>query len=86
MLKAKGILKNKRWRRFRTLNCIYAFIFGYFWVPCPLCNKKFGGHEWIGSLQTSPGGGVGVCCNCSEKAELLNKRWIPNADEAEARA
>lgn len=19
---------------------------GYFWLPCPLCKKPFGGHEW----------------------------------------
>lgn len=19
---------------------------GYFWLPCPLCSKPFGGHEW----------------------------------------
>lgn len=32
-------------RRFRTLNRIYAFLFGYFWLPCPICGKNFGGHE-----------------------------------------
>ena len=22
----------------------YARIFGYFWLPCPICGKMFGGH------------------------------------------
>lgn len=29
----------------RLLNRIYAFLFGYFWLPCPLCGEMFGGHE-----------------------------------------
>lgn len=24
----------------------YARLFGYFWIPCPLCREPFGGHEW----------------------------------------
>jgi hypothetical protein len=31
--------------RFRRLNRIYAFLFGYFWLPCPACGEMFGGHE-----------------------------------------
>lgn len=29
----------------RQLHKIYAFWAGYFWLPCPLCNRPFGGHE-----------------------------------------
>ncbi len=29
----------------RLLNRIYALVFGYFWKPCPICGKMFGGHE-----------------------------------------
>ena len=57
----------------RFLNWLYAFIFGYFWLPCPLCGKNFGGHESHGMLMTSYGGGVCVCYNCKEIAEKLNK-------------
>jgi hypothetical protein len=32
-------------RRFRTLNRLYAFLWGYFWLPCPKCGQMFGGHE-----------------------------------------
>ena len=24
----------------------YATTFGYFWLPCPLCSRYFGGHQW----------------------------------------
>lgn len=29
----------------RLLNRVYAWIFGYFWLPCPVCGDHFGGHE-----------------------------------------
>lgn len=29
----------------RFLNMVYAKAFGYFWIPCPVCGKDFGGHE-----------------------------------------
>lgn len=30
----------------RWMHCLYAWIARYFWGPCPLCNRPFGGHEW----------------------------------------
>jgi hypothetical protein len=24
----------------------WAFTGGYFWLPCPLCGREMGGHEW----------------------------------------
>lgn len=30
---------------FRFMNMVYAKVFGYFWIPCPVCGKYFGGHE-----------------------------------------
>ncbi|MEU7170270.1 hypothetical protein ABZ949_02110 [Micromonospora tulbaghiae] len=32
--------------RFRTIHRWWANLAGYFWKPCPLCGKPFGGHEW----------------------------------------
>lgn len=29
----------------RKLHQLYARVFGYFWLPCPLCSRMFGGHE-----------------------------------------
>lgn len=31
----------------RFLHRWYARLFGYFWLPCPLCREPFGGHEII---------------------------------------
>ena len=33
----------------RFLHKAYADFFGYFWKPCPLCTKEFGGHEYSGA-------------------------------------
>jgi hypothetical protein len=30
---------------FRWLHHLYAWQFGYFWMPCPICSRMFGGHE-----------------------------------------
>lgn len=27
------------------LNKLYAGLFGYFWLPCPVCGRMFGGHQ-----------------------------------------
>ncbi len=34
----------------RTLNRVWACVFGYFWLSCsyPDCGRMFGGHEWGG--------------------------------------
>lgn len=29
----------------RLFHRLYALIFGYFWLPCPVCRRYFGGHE-----------------------------------------
>ena len=29
----------------RSLNQLHAAVFGFFWLPCPLCGTYFGGHE-----------------------------------------
>jgi len=33
--------------RWRWLNRLYAGLFGYFWLPCPICARPFGGHETL---------------------------------------
>jgi hypothetical protein len=32
-----------RWRWFHHL---WANAAGFFWLPCPICKRPFGGHEW----------------------------------------
>jgi hypothetical protein len=29
----------------RFFHRLYAYLFGYFWLPCPICGQRFGGHE-----------------------------------------
>ncbi len=54
----------------------YAFILGYYWLPCILCGRYRGGHEPSGTLfryEDTPGTGHNVCINCTDKAEELSK-------------
>jgi len=30
----------------RIAHRVWAYLGGYFWTPCPLCGREFGGHEW----------------------------------------
>jgi len=46
----------------RWFNQLYANLYSYFWMPCHLCGRKFGGHEWICSKD-----GKGICPKCSLK-------------------
>jgi hypothetical protein len=52
--------------RFRLFNKLYADIFGYFWLPCPLCGQYFGGHEWT-SRTAHTKDGKGICPDCDKK-------------------
>lgn len=29
----------------RQIHRLYAWLFGYFWLPCDKCGRDFGGHE-----------------------------------------
>jgi hypothetical protein len=37
----------------RRCHQLYALTRGYFWLPCPVCGEKFGGHEANLALKTS---------------------------------
>jgi len=72
----RDTLRARRRYRPRWLNWLRALVGGYFWLPCPMCGKSFGGHEWTVSLHSSWGDGEGVCPMCAEEAERLNQiRW-----------
>lgn len=66
--------------RFRLYNHLYALFNRYFWLPCPLCGKYFGGHEWKSGndIYHGNGSGEGVCPDCGEKAKAINKANYPN--------
>lgn len=58
----------------RFLHYLHAHLNGYFWLPCPLCGNKFGGHEKGGSFYSrdKPGEGQMTCVNCKERATALS--------------
>jgi hypothetical protein len=59
----------------RAASKLYADLFGYFWVPCPVCGTDFGGQEWRdvdGHLPSIPTGNTGymgmsegICPGCT---------------------
>lgn len=59
----------------RFLHKLYANFFGYFWLPCPICHKPFGGHEMAEGayLMDTEARGWGVCKNCVDVAKELNQ-------------
>jgi hypothetical protein len=56
----------------RWIHKVYAKLFGYYWLACPLCGQFFGGHEECGILMTSKTEGETVCVNCRYLAETIN--------------
>lgn len=56
----------------RWVHRAYASVAGYFWLPCALCGRRMGGHEWRsvdGRPDSIPDGGPGatrgICPVCS---------------------
>lgn len=63
----------------RAWNHLYAKIFGYVWLRCPICGEMFGGHEWkIGNylITSYTGSGKGVCQNCGAEARRRNQERL----------
>jgi hypothetical protein len=60
-------------RRPRIFERLYAWLRGYYWGPCPICGRHFGGHERGGYLATSFHGGRRVCAGCVDEADRLNE-------------
>jgi hypothetical protein len=64
---------------------MWASIANYFWLPCPLCRRYSGGHEWNGvSIPVSLSRGKGVCPRkeCQEEAKRLTKEYHRNYRES----
>ena len=68
VLNRKAIMKLPR-----LFHRLYAFFSGYFWLPCPICGKMFGGHEAYFGLMTNLSGGSAVCKACELEAKRLNR-------------
>ena len=61
----------------RLFHKMYARLFGYFWIPCPVCKRYFGGHEAdIRNSLSDPSNRLvqRVVCSrdCMEIAEIIN--------------
>ena len=59
----------------RLLNKLYAWMFGYFWLPCPVCKENFGGHEsGYAAIVAEDGRGYVVCSKpaCNAHAATMN--------------
>ncbi len=58
----------------RLLHRSWAFLRGYSWIPCPICKKRFGGHEWEAGneLWITERDSVAVCPRCVAEAEESN--------------
>lgn len=61
----------------RFLHKWYANVCGYFWLPCPICGRMFGGHEVTNdnvSLERGNGMGTIVCgdVHCAIEATRRN--------------
>ena len=61
----------------RFFHKIYAFVFGYFWLPCPICRRYFGGHEKGNGcvMETRTYGSV-VCSLCTKEADRRNQELM----------
>jgi len=59
----------------RLLNRTYAWLRGYFWIPCPICKQGFGEHEWLpdNELWLTERDSVAVCPRCGEEAARANR-------------
>jgi hypothetical protein len=64
---------------FRIFNRIYALLFGYFWLSCRRCGRKFGGHECGEGSIYKNGQWWAVCKFCDE--ELIKKFNEDNPEE-----
>lgn len=64
----------------RWLIRLDAFLFGFFWLPCPVCLRPFSGREWKTDNTIYPGGGCngfGVCSSaCRNYYNTINLAMI----------
>ena len=58
----------------RPLHRVYAWVRGYFWIPCPICKRGFGEHEWLdgNELWLTERDSVAVCPRCGAEAGRIN--------------
>jgi hypothetical protein len=57
----------------RLLHRAYAYIRGYYWLPCPICGNMMGGHEDCCTLYSSLTAGTDCCEDCRGIVEEINR-------------
>jgi hypothetical protein len=63
--------------RFRAVHKWIANTYGFYWLPCPVCSRPFGGHEIGGSVpleESSDGSGMFQCICPSCTAQMYGGR------------
>lgn len=60
--------------RLRLLDRAYAYVNGYFWLPCPLCGRHFGGHEH-GGVTTVGDKLKTICPTCTAERDRESDVW-----------
>lgn len=62
----------------RPLSKVRAYLGGFFWLPCPLCGRNFGGQDLrkgrSGFIEVSPVRGKGICPTCTKEGRA---DWPP---------
>lgn len=61
-----------RWRRFHRW---YARSHGYYWMPCVLCGRPYGGHEAGGSIPDPTREstyGRSICSQCTRAGKSVD--------------
>lgn len=68
----------------RWLHRRYAHRHGYFWLPCLLCGRHFGGHEWRNRRgrpaqipSDRPGIWTGICPKCTRAGRGVRDERAP---------
>jgi hypothetical protein len=66
----------------KLIHKIYAYLFGYFWLPCPRCGQMFGGHQKGGGTNYDQpfnlkGANTGKVC-CPDCVGDVYKESTPN--------
>jgi hypothetical protein len=59
----------------RFLHRSWAFLRGHSWIPCPICKRRFGSHEWGAGneLWITERDSVAVCPRCVDEANERNE-------------
>lgn len=65
----------------RWVHHLFALVFGYFWHPCTLCKRRFGGHEFgprNGNSCTTDvaGRAMGICPDCTRNGAGEYEVWV----------